>query len=151
MTSGQITNHAHFLMECQMTRIWERLWVGGLTDAERLAKGNPNGIDTVISLCAECVSTKRHGVNYVRIPIVDAEPIPRIQFDAVMDALYENLKWGTVLLHCGVGLSRAPSLAAGWMAVIGYKTLDDAIAEIESLREIIQPSKTLFESIRRHL
>jgi protein-tyrosine phosphatase len=134
-----------------MTQIWERLWVGGLTDAERLAKGNPNGIDTVISLCAECIASKRHGLNYIRIPIEDAEPISRAQFDAVMDALYENLHWGNVLLNCGVGLSRAPSLAAGWMVTVGYKNLDDAIAEIERLRPIIAPSKTLFNSIRRHL
>lgn len=134
-----------------MTRLWYRLWVGGLTDAERLAKGNSNGINTVISLCAECISSKRHGVNYIRIPIEDAEPISRAQFDRIIDAIAENIRWGTVLLHCGVGLSRAPSLAAGWMAAIGYKTLDDAIAEIERLRPIIAPSKTLFESIRRHL
>ena len=34
-----------------MTQIWERLYIGGFTDAERLARGNPNNIDTVISLC----------------------------------------------------------------------------------------------------
>lgn len=134
-----------------MTRIWERLWVGGLTDAKRLAKGNPNHIDTVISLCEACVAPKRHGVNYIHIPIEDDRPVPVGQFDRIMDAIAENIRWGRLLLHCGVGLSRAPSLAAGWMAAIGYKSLDDALAKIKRLRPIIDPSNILLESIRRHL
>ena len=32
-----------------MTQVWERLWVGGLADAQLLAEGNPNLVDTVIS------------------------------------------------------------------------------------------------------
>jgi protein-tyrosine phosphatase len=134
-----------------MTKIWERLFIGGLTDAQRLAKGNPNGIDSVISLCEECITSKRHGVNYIHLPIQDDRPIPVGQFDKIMDSIAENIKWGTVLLHCGVGLSRAPSLAAAYMHVVGYKDIDVAISEIERLRPIIAPSKVLLQSIRRHL
>jgi len=134
-----------------MTQIWERLFIGGLTDAQRLVKGNPNHIDTVISLCEQCITSKRHGVNYVHIPIEDESPLPAGQFDSIMDALTENIRWGKVLLHCGVGISRAPSLAAAYMAVVGYKGIDAAIEEIRQLRPIINPSKILFESLRRHL
>jgi protein-tyrosine phosphatase len=134
-----------------MTQIWERLFIGGLTDAQRLAKGNLNGIDTVISLCEECVSSKRHGVSYISLAIQDDRPIPVGQFDRIMDAIAENIRWGTVLLHCGVGLSRAPSLAAAYLHVVGYKDIDAAISEIERLRPIIAPSKVLLQSIRRHL
>jgi protein-tyrosine phosphatase len=134
-----------------MTQIWERLFIGGLTDAERLKKGNPNGIDSVISLCEQCITPKRHGVNYVHIPIEDESPLPAGQFDRIMDSISENIRWGKVLLHCGVGISRAPSLAAAYMAVVGYKGLDAAIEEIRQLRSIINPSMILFKSIRRHL
>jgi len=134
-----------------VTQIWERLWVGGLQDAVRLAKGNPNHIDTVISLCEQCITAKRQGVNYVHLPIQDESPLPAGQFDSIMDALTENIRWGKVLLHCGVGISRAPSLAAAYMAVVGYKGIDAAIEEIRQLRPIINPSKILFESLRRHL
>ena len=134
-----------------MTQIWQRLWLGGLTDAGRIARGNPSGIDTVISLCEECVASKRRGLNYVCIAIEDDRPIPVGQFDSIMDAIAENIRWGTVLLHCGVGLSRAPSLAAGWMTAVGYKSFEDSLAEIKRLRPIIDPSRILLESIRRHL
>jgi protein-tyrosine phosphatase len=134
-----------------VTQIWERLFIGGLTDAQRMTKGNPNHIDSVISLCEECISSKRHGVNYIHIPIADDHPIPIGKFDAVIDAISENIRWGKVLLHCGVGLSRDPTLAAAFWHVVGYKNIDAAIAEIERLRPIINPSKVLIDSIRRHL
>jgi protein-tyrosine phosphatase len=112
-----------------MTQIWERLYIGGFTDAERLTKGNPNQIDTVISLCEECVTSKRRGVNYVHIAIEDDRPVPIRHFDRIMDAIAENVRWGTVLVHCGVGISRAPSMTAAWMHVVGYKNIDAAIKE----------------------
>jgi protein-tyrosine phosphatase len=134
-----------------MTQIWERLYIGGFTDAERLTKGNPNHIDTVISLCEECVTSKRRGVNYVHIPIEDDQPIPVGKFDAVIDAIAENIRWGTVLLHCRVGLSRAPSLAAAYLHVVGYRNIDAAIEEIRAMRPIINPSKVLLCSVKENL
>jgi len=134
-----------------MTQIWERLFIGGLADADRLAEGNPNNINTVISLCEECVTSKRHDVNYLRIPIEDEQPIPVGTFDAVMDALMENIRWGTVLMHCGVGISRAPAMTAAYMHVVGYRNINAALKEVMRRRPFIDPSKTLLESLRRHL
>ena len=134
-----------------MTRIWERLFVGGLSDAQRLARGNPNHIDTVISLCEACVASKRQGVNYIHIPIEDDQSVPAGQFDSIIDAIAKNVRWGTVLLHCGVGVSRAPSLTAAWMYCVGYKNLDSALEEIKRLRPAIDPSTILLESIRSYL
>jgi protein-tyrosine phosphatase len=134
-----------------MTQIWERLYIGGFTDAERLARGNPNNIDTVISLCEECVSAKRPDVNYVHIPIEDDCPIPIGKFDAIIDAIAENIRWGTILLHCGVGLSRSPCLAAAYFHVVGYRNIDAAIEEIRAMRSFINPSKILLKSVKEYL
>jgi protein-tyrosine phosphatase len=68
-----------------------------------------------------------------------------------MDAIRKNIRWGTVLLHCGVGLSRAPTMTAAWMHCVGYRNIDAAIEEIRAVRSIINPSKVLLQSIRRHL
>jgi protein-tyrosine phosphatase len=35
--------------------------------------------------------------------------------------LSENIRCGTVLLHCSQGVSRAPSLAAAYMDAVGCK------------------------------
>src|SRR5664279_6047056 len=125
-----------------MTQVWERLWIGSLQDAEELAEANPNRITAVISLCEACVAAKRRDVRYVHIPIEDAEPVPARKFDAVINAIAQNIRRGTVLLHCGEGVSRAPSLTAAYMHSVGYKQIDAALAETKRLRPITNSSKT---------
>ena len=134
-----------------MTRIWERLYIGGLVDAEELADENTNDITTVISLSEIPVQTRREDVKYVHLPIEDDVPVPVRQFYGVMDAIRKNIRWGTVLLHCGMGVSRAPSLAAAYMAAVGYKGIDAALKEIRKVRPFIHPSSTLVTSLKENL
>jgi protein-tyrosine phosphatase len=134
-----------------MTQVWERLYIGGLADAEELAADNPPGITTVISLSEIPVESKRRGINYLHLPVEDDEPVPVRQFDAIMDAIRKNIRWGTVLLHCGVGVSRAPSLAASFMATVGYKSIDAGIKEIRQVRPFIHPSDVLLNSLKESL
>ncbi len=134
-----------------MTRVWERLWLGSLCDAEELADENPYGITTVISLCERCVTAKRRDVLYIHIPIEDDQPVPVRKFDAIIKAIAQNIRRGTVLIHCAEGSSRAPSLIAAYMHSVGYKQIDAALADIKRLRPIVNPSKTLFESVKEHL
>src|ERR1700681_1782004 len=135
----------------EMTQVWERLFIGGHDDAQRLHESNPKGITTVISLFEISVVRRNFAINYLHTPIPDAKPIRVGQFDAIIEALTENIRWGTVLIHCGSGMSRAPIMAAAWMDVVGYKNIDAALEEIAGLRPIIAPSKTLLSSVRRHL
>jgi protein-tyrosine phosphatase len=132
-------------------RVWERLFLGGLADAERLAGGNPHHITTVISLSEIAVHSKRPDVSYVHIPIEDDAPVPIRDFYSVMDAIRRGIRWGRVLVQCGAGVSRAPSLTAAWMATVGYKNIDAALEDIRKVRSYIAPSDTLLESLRRHL
>lgn len=134
-----------------MTRIWERLYIGSIADAEELANGNPSGITTVVSLSEIPVEIKHRGVNYLHLPIVDDEPVPVQEFDGIIDALYENLRWGIVLLHCSQGISRAPSFAAAYLDAVGCMGIDAAIREIRKVRPFIHPSSTLLNSLKEHL
>ena len=135
----------------KMTQIWERLFLGGRDDAEHLSRTNPSKITTVISLCGDKVLRRRSGINYVHVPIADASLVSVGQFDTIMDAIAENIRWGTVLLHCGSGMSRSPIMAAAWMHVVGYKNIDAALAEIQKLRPIVDPSPILLASVKEHL
>ena len=58
-----------------MTRVWERLYLGDRNNAERLYRLNPNGITTVVSLCEEKLVRSNPGINYLHIPIADSTPI----------------------------------------------------------------------------
>jgi protein-tyrosine phosphatase len=134
-----------------MTRIWERLFVGCLADAQRLSRKNPDRIATVISVCEQCIEDKAAEVRYIHLPVEDDESVPIHQFDAVMQAILVSVSTGNVLLNCGLGISRAPSLAAGYLHRVGYKHFDAALEEIEQLRPIINPSKILVRSIKEIL
>lgn len=135
----------------EMTRVWERLYLGDRNNAERLYRLNPSGITTVVSLCEDSVLRKNPSINYLHTPIADATPVNVGQFDAIIDAIAENVRWGVVLLHCASGVSRAPIMAAAWMHVVGYKNIDAALAEIRGLRPIISPSDILLASVKEHL
>ena len=100
-----------------MTRIWERLFVGGLTDAERLSRKNPNRIATVISLCEPCIEGKAADLRYIHLPVEDDESVPVRQFEAVMSAIAVNIRKGNVLVHCALGLSRSSATSRMIMAV----------------------------------
>jgi protein-tyrosine phosphatase len=134
-----------------MTQIWERLFLGSLTEAEELADDNPDRITTVVSLSEVAVRTRREDVKYVHLPIEDDVPVPVRQFYGVMDAIRKNIRWGSVLLHCGVGVSRAPSMAAAYMDVVGCTSIDTAIKEIRQVRPFIHSSTVLVESLKEHL
>jgi protein-tyrosine phosphatase len=134
-----------------MTQVWERLYLGDWNDAEKLAKSNPQRIDTVITLCEDSVMARARRVNYRHLPINDARAIPVAKLDAILDAIGENIRWGKVLVNCGAGMSRAPAMTAAWMHMVGYKNVDAALEEIAELRPIIDPSPVLLRSIKEHL
>src|ERR1035441_8099308 len=119
-----------------MTRVWDRLLVGGIDDAERLGPANPDGITSVITLCSDAVKNRASSINYIQLPIADARPISVAKFDSILDVIAKNVRWGTVLVHCAAGLSRAPILVAAWMHITGYKSIEAAMLEIADLRPI---------------
>jgi protein-tyrosine phosphatase len=135
----------------ELTRIWERLFLGGRLDAESLSRSNPFEISTVFSLCEEPVIRQNPAINYLHFPVRDRESLERGLFDAALDAIAENIRWGRILVHCGSGISRGPIFAAAWMHAAGYKNIDESLQEIAVLRPIIAPSEPLLASVREHL
>lgn len=134
-----------------MTRVWERLYLGCRKDAETLYSDNPLRITTVISLSEEPVQWRSRRINYLHFPTTSDAPVTRAQFDAVIDAISENIRWGTVLINCAAGVSISPVLIAAWMHVVGYKDIDAALADIKNLRPVICQSSTLLKSVKKHL
>ena len=134
-----------------VTKIWERLFLGSLYDAERLAKANPHDIGTVVSLSETAPCNTRPEITYLHFPIEDAQPIPVRQFDAIMRSIAEDIRRGKVLVHCGGGISRAPVILSAYLHLVGYADLDTALKEIILLRPIVSPSAILAASVKAHL
>ena len=131
-----------------MTKIWERLFLGELKDAQQLARSNPQRINTVISLCREQAVTKAAKITYIHIPIADSRPISAQKFEDIMFAIAIGVRRGKLLVHCLAGMSRSPILIAAWLHRCGYAEIDKALAEIAELRNIA-PSQILLKSAKQ--
>lgn len=130
-----------------MTRIWERLYLGSLKDAEQLARSNPQRITTVVSLCRQQAVQRAPKIIYINIPIQDARPISAQKFEDIMFAIGLGVRRGNLLLHCLQGMNRSPILMAAWLDRCGYAGIDKALSQIAKLRDLA-PSRTLLTSVR---
>jgi len=130
-----------------VTRIWERLYLGSLKDAEQLARSNPQRIKTVVSLCREQAVHRTPKIAYINIPIPDSRPISAQTFEDIMFAMAIGVRRGNLLVHCLAGMSRSPILIAAWLHRCGYAGIDKALSEIAKLRDIA-PSRTLLTSVK---
>lgn len=130
-----------------MTRIWERLYLGSLKDAEKLARSNPQRITTVVSLCREKAVRQAPKITYIHIPIPDARPISAQKFEDIMFAMAIGVRRGNLLVHCLAGMSRSPILVAAWLHRCGYTGIDKALSQIGELRDLA-PSHILLSSVK---
>ena len=135
----------------ESTRVWDRLYLGSLVDAEKIAHSNQLEITTVVSLCSQQVFTRGTGIHYIHIPVLDACPIAAPKFDMIMACIDEGIRKGSVLLHCASGVSRSPVFAAAWMHQCRYRNFDLALKEIAELRPVIDPCVELCASVKKHL
>ena len=133
-----------------MTKIWERIYLGSLKDAEALARSNPERITTVMSLCQEHIIHRASKITYIQIPIWDTRPISAQKFEDIMFAIALGVRRGNLLVHCLAGKSRSPIVVAAWLDRCGYAGIDNALSQIAELRDLA-PSHTLLASVKEVL
>jgi hypothetical protein len=133
-----------------MTQVWQRLFIGERGDAEALSRANPHGISTVLTLSKRKVTKSVSGVNYLYFPLETSGPMPAARFDQIIDAIAENIRWGSILLQSHTGQNRSPVLAAAWMDVVGAKEISAGLEEIRE-RGPITPNRRLVKSVKELL
>lgn len=133
-----------------MTKIWERLYLGSLNDAEQLAHSNPRRIATVVSLCKDQAIHRAPKLIYMHIPIEDARPISQQKFEDIMFAIALGVRRGNLLVHCLQGMNRSPIMIAAWMDRCGYAEVEKALSEMSKLRDLA-PSSILLTSVQGYL
>jgi hypothetical protein len=134
-----------------ITKVLDRLFLVGLENAEALFSSNPHQIATVITLCREPVKRPVPGIRYRYFPVRDARPVSIAWLNAILTSLEESLSRGAVLVHCGAGLSRAPTVVAAYLDRIGFLGFVRALSYLEDLRPAVAPARVLVESIAREL
>jgi protein tyrosine phosphatase (PTP) superfamily phosphohydrolase (DUF442 family) len=110
----------------------QRVWGGGNPSRDGLTALAQHGVTTIVDLRAE---PYRHddddfirtlGVDVVHLEIRDGQTPP----DALVDRFVEIVQRseGTVYLHCGAGVGRTGTVAAGYLVRTGQATPRDAMA-----------------------
>lgn len=134
-----------------MTKIFERLFLGNARDAERLAVTNPHGITAVVNVNSGRNRDRADGIEYVHLAFDDAETVPPVKFEKALAAIRDHIRQGKVLVHCEAGSSRSPVVVARYMHVVGYKSFEDALAELTELRPVVAPSDRMLEYAQTYL
>ena len=76
----------------------------------------------------------------------ESRPISARKFEAVMGAISQGVRHGTLLIHCVAGIYRSPVMTAAWLHRCGYLNLVAALVEIDRRRPI-NPSPVLLRSV----
>lgn len=126
-----------------------RLWLGNATDGGNVVKMNDVGIQAIVKLAFEEANPSLpRSMLFFRIPIIDGGepqlPLLRLAVAAVI-ALHRNEI--PTLVICGSGMSRAPAVVAGAIAVLQDRSPDDCLREI-ALGNPCDVSPKLWEGIR---
>ncbi len=120
--------------------ITDNLYLTGKDGARNYGALRAIGINTIISLTLrENFRTLRYpGMKYKRVEVPD-DPTVRIDhlFDQVADRIHRG---GRVLVHCYVGMSRAPTFVMAYLMKYHRMTLSQAYTLVRRQRPLVQPN-----------
>jgi len=137
-------------MKQGLTEIESSLYVASLKDAEDHSQFSRHGVDVVVNLCGvrpdngypDGVEALVHGME-------DGEGNSFEAFLTALQTVRDRLDaGGTVLVHCGAGLSRSPVLAAAVVSTLNERSVEENLEEIEEDR-MIAPHSTVVENAER--
>ena len=120
-----------------MDFILERLAIGDIDDANNLSKGI-----TAVLNCTEEHDTNREGIRYLKIPLVDFQPINPEYIPQAVQWIKEVITDNTVLVHCNAGIGRSPSIVVCYLCEIGFG-FEEAVRLVKKSRPDALPHRDL--------
>lgn len=133
-----------------LSRVTEGLYVGGQHYPHGWEAMKARGITAVVNLREKHHCDRAKGVSgesYRHFYTVDNTPISQECLEdgaRFIDAEIKN--GGSVYVHCGVGVGRAPTQAAAYLIYIGY-TAEQALRMIKKVRPFVHPTDEQLESL----
>ncbi len=111
-----------------MHYILERLAVGDIEDARNI----PREITALLN-CTEEHDTCREGIEYLKIPLIDFQPIKYQYIPEAVNWIKEKIVTHKVLVHCNAGIGRSTSIIVCYLYEIGFG-LEEAVKLVKSRR-----------------
>jgi len=121
--------------------ILERLAISDIEDARKL----PEEITAVLN-CAEEHDTYREGIEYLKIPLKDFQPINPEYIPKAVEWIKEKIADHKVLVHCNAGIGRSPSIVVCYLCEIGFG-FKEAVKLVQSRRPGALPHRDLRSAI----
>jgi hypothetical protein len=138
--------------------VTDQLAVGGAYRSSQIPRLKAMGVDAVIDCREEAQddaeTLKRHGIDYLRLPTIDATALSQRSLDLGVEWARERLARGDkIYVHCLHGVGRAP-LMGGCILVDRGASAVDAMELIKSRRWQASPNEeqlnALLEYAERH-
>lgn len=124
------------------------LAIGALSEATDAGLRRQHGIDAVLSLLAVDFDA---GASHLTLAVVDRVALPGATIRRATAFIErQRLAGRKTLLHCQMGISRSPALAACYLHEYAGLPLADAIGHVGRLRPVADPHPALLESITAH-
>ncbi|PJF37450.1 MAG: hypothetical protein CUN49_00060 [Candidatus Thermofonsia Clade 1 bacterium] len=134
----------------RLTRLTDRLWLGGQINAKGWAKLQQWSVCALVNLRVEW-DDRRSGIYapyYLWLPTMDGTPPALEQLQRGVNFIHKHLSAGRgVYVHCAGGLGRAPSLVICYLIAHGL-SMDEAIQFVKARRPFIQLSARQQMAIR---
>jgi hypothetical protein len=131
-----------------MTKILDRLYLGGFKNAEDLGGLNPEGFTHILNCTSETLQLSRRRFKIIQMDQLDGHPWN-------VQKLYSAVEWlrnamisgGKALVQCHAGVSRSPVLTACYLYTVGFD-FDNALDQIKRVRPIVNPAPSILISAK---
>jgi len=137
----------------RFSQITPHLHVGGQYRRRGWAKLAAWGVTAVVSMRAE-FDDNDVGIapaRYLHLPTVDDAPPALEDLHVGVAFISEEIaRGGSVYIHCGAGVGRAPTMAAAYLVSTGL-TPDQAWTRIQEVRPFIRPRPAQVEQVTHYV
>jgi len=130
-----------------MDQILDRLYIGDIGDALDCELKKRIGITAHLSLCPEFNIEPCGEIKCMVCSIKDGKPLEHVPINLCVDFIKKFIRWGKVLVTCGAGCSRSPSIVLCYLYETGWD-FDEALAYIKKKRPMIFPSPVILDSLK---
>lgn len=129
------------------TEVIPGLYISDMYLAQDRKEITSRNIKSIVNV-TEDAPTPFEDISYLRIPIKDNVTVKISDFfDVTYAFIDEGLKHGNVLVHCGHGISRAPTIVAAYLIRKHNMDCNQAMEAIREKRHGIDPNFAFYVAL----
>lgn len=131
-----------------MSFILEKLWLGSKQDAANKNVLLDMDVSHVLTIDTEVTPPFPQDYKYLIVEIVDrSDENLKEHFEKCIEFIEEGRSQKGVLVHCGAGLSRSPSVVSAYLMKTLNIKYQDAINMISEVRPYVYPNEGFVQQL----